>query len=105
MYSISNVKTEDLSKIEVKNQPKIIQLIGKKLNPVEAFEVIKKDSGGFTKSHKKAEEADRLLADLLKKNGIKVIGTPKKSTNNIRLKEQERARSLDLLELELKLAA
>lgn len=105
MYSISNVKTEDLSKIEVKNQPKIIQLIGRKLNPVEAFEVIKKDSVGFTKSHKKAEEADRLLADLLKKNGIKISGTPNTSTHQIRLKEQERARSLELLELELKLAA
>ena len=106
MYSISNLKQEDLEKIEVKNQAKIIQLMGKKLNPKEAFQVIKKDSMGFTKMDEKAQEADRKFLRLLQLNGIKIKGANLKKTHtSLDLQAEARARALALLELEIELAA
>jgi hypothetical protein len=105
MYQIAKVKTEDLSKVTVKNQDKIMELTGRKLDPSKAFQVIKNETKGFTVDSEKAKKADRLFADFLKKNGIEINETDHKSNTKIRLQEQERARALDLLELELKLAA
>ena len=105
MYQIAIVKTQDLSKATVQNQDKIMEMTGRKLDPEKAFQVIKNETKGFTVDSEKAKKADRLFADFLKKNGIEMNGTPNKSNTKIRLQEQERSRALDLLELELKLAA
>ena len=102
MYSISNVKTEDLAKIEVKNQSQIVELVGKKLNPIEGFEIIRKESNGFTNSNKKAAEADAKFLQLLKLNGITISGSSKaKATKKLNVQAQARARALSILELEL----
>lgn len=106
MYSIKNLKPNDLAKIEVKNQAQIIELIGKKLDPKEAFNVIKKDSMDFTQSNQKAEQADRLFMQLLALNGVKVKASKTKNPSSaLDLQAQARARALVLLELEIELAA
>ena len=104
MYSISNVKADDLSKIEVKHQDEIFDLVGKKLNPSTASEIIKKQSNGFKKADRKAAEADVKFLQLLKLNGINIKdGSKEKLNTSLNIQAQARARALSLLELELEL--
>lgn len=111
MYQIENIKPKELSLIQIKNQNKIVELTGSKLDPVRAYEIIKRESNGFTQDHEKAKEADKLFVDLLKLNGLwKIESEPQENELNqereaIRIKEQERSRELELLELELQLVA
>ena len=104
MYQLTKVKPEVLSKVQVKNQDKILELTGSKLEPTKAFEIIKNETKDFKEANEKAKQADQLFMELLKLNGISVNGTANGS-GKIRLREQERARALELLELELQLAA
>ncbi len=70
MYKTKDLTREDLSRIHIKNQAEIVRYIGSELNPIEAFELIKKESKGFTKASAKAEEADKLLYAIYKGEAI-----------------------------------
>lgn len=105
MYQLTKVKPEVLSKVQVKNQDKIMELTGSKLEPVKAFEIIKNETKDFKESNEKAKQADQLFIELLKLNGISVNGAAGSDSGKIRLRERERSRALELLELELELAA
>lgn len=124
MYQVKTAKAGDLAKVKVKNQAKIVEMIGTPLVLEKAYNLIRKETDGFQKSDEKALQADRLLAELLQANGIEMPapGTESEPTKPstkaatkttteapgkaIRLRqERERARALELLELELELAA
>lgn len=107
MYSITNVEPKDLSKIKVQKQDQIMQLTGKKLDAKDAFEIIKRETDGFKKSSDKAKEADKLLVQLLRLNGITVTGDEslERKRKRMLIEAQSRERELALLELELELAA
>tara|TARA_R110002072_G_scaffold8208_1_gene42908 strand:+ start:2584 stop:2901 length:318 start_codon:yes stop_codon:yes gene_type:complete len=105
MYQLTKVKPEVLSKVQVKNQDKILELTGSKLEPTKAFEIIKNETKDFKEANEKAKQADQLFMELLKLNGISVNGAAGNAGGKIRLREQERARAIELLELELELAA
>lgn len=105
MYQTVNITPKDLARIKIRNQDKIIELTGSKLDPVLAYEIIKKSSKDFTEMNNRVKEADALLAELLKANGITVEANTPEPETRIRLQERERARALKLLELELQLAA
>lgn len=104
MYKTKNTTKDALKALKIKNQDEIVDLTGSKLDPVKAWEVIKSTSEDFNKSDVKAQEADALLYKMLYPEMQK-----KKDSNNdkeiIRLQEKERARALELLELELLIAA
>jgi len=104
MYKTKNITKQELKALAIKNQDKIEELTGSKLDPVKAWEVIKSTSENFSKSDVKAQEADRLLYEMLhpKMQKKKKNGDDKEI---IRLQEKERARALELLELELLIAA
>lgn len=104
MYKTKDVTQKQLQALKVVNQDEIEDLTGSKLNPVKAWEVIKEASGNFKNKDAKAQEADALLFEMLHPEVKKV----KRTTDNsetIRLQEKERARALELLELELLIAA
>ena len=103
MYKIKNVPPKTFSKIEIKNQEKIKELTGSKLDPVRAFQIIKRESKDFSEQNEKALKADELLYELLKRDKLNGFGNKADSSERIRLKERERARELELLELELEL--
>ena len=90
--------------MSVKNQDEIVDLTGSKLDPVKAWEVIKSTSEDFSKSDAKAQEADALLYEMLHPK-MQQKDTRSDAKEIIRLQEKERARALDLLELELLIAA
>ncbi len=73
MYSIANITTEELSKIKVKSQDKIVQFTGEKLDPVKDFEILKKETENFTKETEKGKIADKLFMELLENSGVKII--------------------------------
>jgi hypothetical protein len=104
MYKTKNITKEALKALKIKNQDEIVDLTGSKLDPVKAWEVIKSTSEDFSKSDAKAQEADALLSEMLHP---KMQQNDKRSDAKeiIRLQEKERARALDLLELELLIAA
>tara|TARA_R110000796_G_scaffold210709_10_gene326913 strand:+ start:150 stop:464 length:315 start_codon:yes stop_codon:yes gene_type:complete len=104
MYKTKNTTKDALKALKIKNQDEIVDLTGSKLDPVKAWEVIKSTSEDFNKSDVKAQEADALLYKMLHPE------MQKRKDNNddkeiIRLQEKERARALELLELELLIAA
>ena len=104
MYKTKNTTKKELEQLKIVNQDEIFELTGSKLNPIKAWEVIKSTSENFSKSDVKAQEADTLLFEML--NAGKKKETYKTtSKETIRIQEQERARALDLLELELLIAA
>ena len=105
MYQLAKIKQQDLTKIQVKRQAKIVEMTGRKLNPPKAYEIIKSETKGFTIDSDKAKQADKLFVELLKKNGIPIEGSTSDSNTRMKLREQERTRHLKLLELELQLAA
>ena len=104
MYKTKNITKDALKALKIKNQDEIVDLTGSKLDPVKAWEVIKSTSEDFSKSDVKAQEADALLYEMLQP---KMQQNDKRSDAKeiIRLQEKERARALDLLELELLIAA
>ncbi len=104
MYKTKNTTQQDLKALEIKNQEDILELTGSKLDTVKAWEVIKSASENFSNSDLKAQEADALLYEMLYP---KTKQKTSKDSNKeiIRLKEKERARALELLELELLIAA
>lgn len=104
MYKTKKTTKKELEQLKIVNQDEILELTGSKLNPIKAWEVIKSTSENFSKSDVKAQEADVLLFEIL--NSVKKKETSKTtSKETIRIQEQERARALDLLELELLIAA
>jgi hypothetical protein len=111
-YQIASIDAKDLDKIKkIPNQDRILQVTGSKLNPFIAYEIIKRETEGFTKEDARAAEADALYTELLRLNGIDPGSQKKPSkkkdndgqTNILRVREQERARKLRILELELQL--
>ena len=104
MYKTKDITKQQLKKLEIKNQDEIVELTGSKLNPLVAWEVIKKTSNNFSTSDLKAEEADALLFKMLDAKSKKTKTTSKEE-QILRLKERERTRALELLELELLIAA
>ncbi|WP_179020768.1 hypothetical protein [Winogradskyella forsetii] len=104
MYKTKNTTKEALKALKIKNQDEIEDLTGSKLDPVKAWEVIKSTSEDFNKSDVKAQEADALLYKMLHPEMQKKKDN-KGDTEIIRLQEKERARALELLELELLIAA
>lgn len=104
MYKTKNTTKDALKALKIKNQDEIVDLTGSKLDPVKAWEVIKSTSEDFNKSDVKAQEADALLFKMLHPE----IQKEKRNDTDkeiIRLQEKERARALELLELELLIAA
>ena len=104
MYKTKKTTKKELEQLKIVNQDEILELTGSKLNPIKAWEVIKSTSENFSKSDVKAQEADVLLFEIL--NSVKKKERSKTtSKETIRIQEQERARALELLELELLIAA
>ena len=104
MYKTKNITKDALKALKIKNQDEIVDLTGSKLDPVKAWEVIKSTSEDFSKSDVKAQEADMLLYEMLQPK-MRQKDTRSDAKEIIRLQEKERARALDLLELELLIAA
>jgi hypothetical protein len=104
MYKTKNITKDALKALKIKNQDEIVDLTGSKLDPVKAWEVIKLTSEDFSKSDAKAQEADMLLYEMLRPK-MQQKGKRSDAKEIIRLQEKERARALDLLELELLIAA
>lgn len=104
MYKTKNITKDTLKALKIKNQDEIVDLTGSKLDPVKAWEVIKSTSEDFSKSDAKAQEADALLYEMLHPK-MQQKDTRRDAKEIIRLQEKERARALDLLELELLIAA
>ena len=106
MFQIQHIKPEQLASIQIKNQHKIVELTGSKLDLQHAWEVIKKESGNFSESSQKAMEADTLLAELLVQHGISIPSQkPGSSSSTIQMRERERARKIKILQLKLNTAA
>lgn len=117
MYELEKVNPADLDKIRVTRQDKILELTGSKFDPSKAYEMISQETGGFKQELGKAKEADALFIQLLKRDGVALPSDkPKKEAgkksntktddrSSIRIREQERARSIEILQLKLKLAA
>ncbi|WP_299243080.1 hypothetical protein [uncultured Aquimarina sp.] len=72
MYKTKDLTPEDLSKIKIKNQAEIVQFIGSELNLIEAHQLIKKESKGFTEPNANAEKADAYLYAIYKGEAITV---------------------------------
>lgn len=104
MYKTKAVTQKQLEAVKIANQDEIEALTGSKLNPVQAWEVIKEASDGFTVKDSKAQEADALLFKILYPK-MKAKTKQKDTAERLRIQEQERARALALLELELQIAA
>lgn len=112
MYKIKDTKQKELKAVEILHQEEILERTKKKLDPVQAFAIIKKESDGFSKSSVKAQEADELLHRLLNRDtkGASATTSSKKesskkelSVEEIQIQAKARARALELLELELEL--
>ena len=104
MYKTKDTTQAQLKALKIKNQDEIVELTGSKLDPVKAWEVIKSTSEDFKKSDLKAQEADGLLYEMLRPK-MEQKSTGRDAKEIIRLQEKERARALELLELELLIAA
>ena len=115
MYKTKDTLLNDLKGIDIRNQEIIIEKTGRKLDPVQAYEVIKEASANFSKADPKVAEADALLYQLLHrdKQAQDTSQTqPKPSekkkkkavtVEEIQIQERERARKLKLLKLKLNL--
>lgn len=105
MYQITKVEPKTLSKVKVQHQDRIIQLTGKRLEPKGAFDIIKDETGGFKKKSEKAKQADKLLIQLLRLNGVVLKGGGSAERERILIEARARERATALLELELEFAA
>tara|TARA_R110002049_G_scaffold113040_2_gene263048 strand:+ start:18604 stop:18918 length:315 start_codon:yes stop_codon:yes gene_type:complete len=104
MYKTKNITAKELKALKVINQDEIEDLTGSKLDPIKAWGVIKDVSDNFKNTDEKALEADQLLFEMLNPE-MKQSKKSKNYDETIRLQEKERARALELLELELLIAA
>ena len=102
MYELKDFDPKDLIKIKIKNQDKIVELTGSKLDPKKAFEIIKKETKDFKLDDEKARQADTLFIELLRREGL-VNGSTKKESDQLRIQAEALALELELLELELQL--
>jgi hypothetical protein len=100
-YQIANVNVNKLPPVTIKNQERIIELTGSKLDLIYAYDIIRKEANDFTEDNEKAVQADAMYMELLKTHGVAV----KESTERerIQVRERERLRALALIELELSL--
>lgn len=105
MYKTSKVSPTELKKIKVKNQAKIKEVTGEELDPSKAWTIIKNESKNFTSDNEKAKEADELLAELMKVNGLTISKTLDDDKERIRIRERERARAIQIMKLQLQIAA
>lgn len=112
MYKTKEIKPKELKAVEILNQKEILARTKKKLDPVQAFEVIKKESKGFSIANVKAQEADELLYMLLnrdtknaskKTSKKKTISKKDPSIEEIQIRERERARKIKILKIKLNL--
>lgn len=115
MYKTKDTSVNDLKGIVIRNQDIIIEKTGRKLDPVQAYEIIKEASSNFSKADPKVVEADALLHQLLQrdKQAQHSPQTPPKrseeqkkkavTVEEIQIQERERARKLKLLKLKLTL--
>lgn len=110
MYKTSKVSPKELKKIKVKNQAKIKEVTGEELDPGKAWTIIKNESKNFTSDNEKAKEADELLAELMKVNGLTITSNAQEDDQvddqeRIRIRERERARAIQIMKLQLQIAA
>lgn len=105
MYKTEQVKAQELGKIAIQNQEKIMEVTGSALDPQQAWKLIQKASDGFSKQHSKAQQADALLAELLQVNGVSLEAKSDPKIERIRLRERERARAIAIVKLKLQIAA
>ena len=106
MYKTSKVSPTELKKIKVKNQAKIKEVTGEELDPSKAWTIIKTESKNFTSDNEKAKEADALLAELMKVNGLTITSNAQADDQErIRIRERERARAIQIMKLQLQIAA
>jgi len=105
MYRITNIEPQKLSQVKVRHQDRIMELTGGKLEAKDAFDTIKRETGGFKKKNDKAMAADDLLIQLLRRSGISVNGSGSAERERMLIQAKARERATALLELELELAA
>ncbi len=110
MYAIKYLDFAELSKVEVKNQPKIIKFTGSKFIPSNAYQILKEDTDGFSREIQKAKDVDAMFLKLLEREGITLSPPEEEDIEAETTKARQRKRSLlleqlnlDLLELELEL--
>ena len=111
MYKTKDTTVKELKAIEILHQDEILARTKRKLDPVQAFEIIKKESGNFNTPNVKAQEADKLLHQLLNRTSKDVQVTKKKKANlktelseeEIQIRERERARKIKILKIKLNL--
>ncbi|WP_025663314.1 hypothetical protein [Aquimarina megaterium] len=112
MYKTKDTKVKDLKAVEIQNQEEILTRTKRKLDPVQAFEVIKNESKGFSIANVKVQEADELLYMLLNRDSKSASKTPSKenaeskkelSVEEIQIRERERARKIKILKIKLNL--
>ena len=102
MYGLAKIDIKDLKKVKIIDQEEIIQRTGSPLDLSAGYELIRKETGDFTKENREAKEADALFIELLEKRKA-TMPVDKGDPNRLRLQAQ--AKALELLELELELAA
>ncbi len=108
MYKIKDIKPAALKAVTILHQQEILERTKSKLDPVQAFKIIKEESDGFSKSNVKAQEGDELLYELVHRDTKATSAAPKKKSSEkeaIQIQAKARARALELLELELKLTS
>lgn len=114
MYRTENITEAQLQNVEIKDQAMIERYRGSKLNPLETYQLIKESTDGFTKDDPVAKEADQLLYWLVypdkreeeaKSSAAQTVEEPASETSleELKLREKERLRALELLELELEI--
>ena len=108
MYELQTISPETLSKVTITRQEEILERTGSRLDLRQALALLRKETDGFTQKKEAALEADALLMQLLQRDGA-VPSTPvsatEKQSNRLRLQAAATAKALELLELELQLAA
>ncbi len=105
MYKIKEIPEKTIGAFEVPKQVQdlIVEYHGKPLDPIAAYALLKKETKGFTEANPQAEEADRLLHELLyPTKAVAKKATPKAKTA-IELRKRKLARTASLLKLKLKL--
>ncbi len=110
-YLTQHIDPKKLEAIQVKKQPQIIEVVGEKLDPVEDWKLLQRETKDFQDEHEDAILADKLFAELLQKNGISLPSDASKKTSSessddiasLAIVEKERARKIKLLQLQLNL--
>ncbi len=104
MYKTKDLSPDDLAKAQIENQREIKQYIGSELDLKEAFRIIREQSRGFSAADAEAQQADRLLYGIINgKSNPADKPQVKLSKEAIRIRQQQQANELALLELELQM--